>query len=163
MDRVCHFEMRGNDPILVHYLTSYDTTIDKARSFFKDFATNIDKITPPIATYSIIGEEDGRIVAHHRTKPPIPFLAPRSMIVTYYYVDKGDGEFTFFYSNTGGEELTQKYKKLVGSDTIAKVKVAYFNFKELAEGGGVKVTMVSSSSPGGSIPKVMVTMMGKMQ
>ena len=139
MARSCHFEMQDGSPTLVHFLTA-DISLDKVRAFFADFPTNMDKITPDNASFKVIGEVNGRTVAHHLMKPGVPLVSNRSMICTYYPVE-GEGEFTFMNSTSGNEALVEQHKDKVGKDVIGTVKISYFHFKETD--AGMRCTHVS--------------------
>ena len=156
-ERVCHFEMRGSDPTLVHHLTA-DITMDSVKAFFADFPTNMDKITPDNASFKVIGEVNGRKIAHHKMKPGVPLVSDRSMIVTYYTIE-GEGEFTWMASGKNIDAAS--YKEHVGKDVIGTVNCSYFHFKQTD--AGMRCTHVSSSSPNGSIPNMVIAKLGKVQ
>merc|ERR1712166_777350 len=96
--------------------------------------------------------------AHHKMKPGVPLVSDRSMIVTYYTIE-GEGEFTWMASTKGMDAAN--YKENVGKDVIGTVNVSYFHFK--ATDAGMKCTHVSSSSPNGSIPNMVISKLGKVQ
>ena len=123
--RKVHFEMQGDNPIIVHFDTAMDISLEQIKTFCGAYADNMNKITPaPMSFKNLEDLPEGRKLAHHRSVPPMPLISARSMICTYYTINQSDEEFTFIASTLGNEPLvTGKHKDLCGSDVIAEVTI----------------------------------------
>lgn len=66
-------------------------------------------------------------------------VSNRSIIQTFYNVERTDGGFTSLQSSVGNEELEKKYAKVIGSDCIAQAFVVYFDVTPIVDADG-KVT-----------------------
>lgn len=56
----------------------------------------------------------------------MPFVAPRSSIICYYFLDDGDDDnHTFCYSTRGNEAMSEAMTEEIGTDVYSDVEVNF--------------------------------------
>ena len=86
-------------------------------------------------------------------KMHIPFwlVSDRDLVVTFYeQYDPKTGYRNYFDSSRGNEEITKKYKKLIGRDVIVDAKLNFLQFKPYD--GGMEINQVIVVDLGGYLP-----------
>ena len=84
--------------------------------------------SPPLVNLTVTKIEDyeeGYICFHQKAHSYVPFVADRSIMITYYTVQNDENDFIFMTSTEVNEHLCEKYKNLIGTDVVLKLIVNY--------------------------------------
>ena len=74
--------------------------------------------------------DEGHEVDLFKMHIPFWFVSDRDLVVTFYeQYDPKTGFRNYFDSSRGNEEITKKYKKLIGKDVIVDAKLNFLQFK----------------------------------
>ena len=93
-------------------------TPEMIRWYDSNICEFIKKIDKALEMKNLETLTDGSRIVHQRIYTPA-VVANRSIIQTFYNVDRSDGGYTSLASSQGNQELEKKYAKLIGSDVVA--------------------------------------------
>jgi len=92
-------------------------------------------------------------------------VSNRSIIQTFYNVERTDGGFTGLASSDGNAELEKKYAKLIGSDVIAAAFIVYMDVTPIIDANGKvtgsRIVQVFIIDVGGSLPDMIRKKIGE--
>ena len=92
-------------------------------------------------------------------------VSNRSIIQTFYNVERTDGGFTGLASSQGNAELEKKYAKLIGNDVIAQAFIVYMDVTPIIGSDGKitgsRIVQVFIIDVGGSLPDMIKKKIGE--
>mmetsp|Transcript_21122 Transcript_21122/g.25998 ORF Transcript_21122/g.25998 Transcript_21122/m.25998 type:complete len:142 (-) Transcript_21122:243-668(-) len=81
-------------------------------------------VNPKLSRTSL-PEDEGHKVFHLKMKMPL-IISNRSIVTTFYEVDREDGWKAVFHSSKGNEAIQEAQRSAIGKDVVANNVITYF-------------------------------------
>ncbi len=164
--QLINLEFSNSRPVIVNSQTFMGVTPEMMRWYDSNICEYVKKIDKALEMTMLEPLSDGIRIVHQRIYTPV-IVSNRSIIQTFYDVERTDGGFTGLASSQGNAELEKKYAKLIGSDVIAQAFIVYMDVTPIIGSDGKitgsRIVQVFIIDVGGSLPDMIRKKIGEAQ